>query len=179
MISKRALLDAGTWSSSGVAAQGAWDAYQDDPERERRKEDAIARGFDVNENQVDMPKDVSSSIGEPGTIPRANKIAAEVQRLRELALGSAPTPSSALRKQAAALRKQAALGVPAIKAPAPTLKAPPAPRITPAKPTPIFDPRTDKPAGMNLTHGIQTVSNAADTGASYSSFSRRLQGSPT
>jgi hypothetical protein len=71
------------------------------------------------------------------------------------------------KKIAAELRKQAAS------------LAPVAPPKLPTAPKNALDPRTDKPAGMNLMHGIQTVSNGADTGASYSSFSRRLQGSPT
>jgi hypothetical protein len=80
------------------------------------------------------------------------------------------------KKIAAELRKQAASLAPVAPPKLPTA-APAVPK--PAAPKNALDPRTDKPAGMNLMHGIQTVSNGADTGASYSSFSRRLQGSPT
>ncbi len=80
------------------------------------------------------------------------------------------------KKIARELRKQAA----SLKPVAP----PKPPSVSTALPKPpkthnALDPRTDKPAGMNLMHGIQTVSNGADTGASFSSFSRRLQGNPT
>lgn len=48
----------------------------------------------------------------------------------------------------------------------------------PAKPSGPLDPRTDKPAGQNLTNGVQTMSYGADVNDSYGSFGRRLQGNP-
>lgn len=158
MTLKLAILDRGTWTVSGVSDEGAWDASAGDPERVRRRDDTIARGFSVNEN-VDKPADSSSDMSEPGLVPHAYKVAA-------------------LRAAAAELRKTAGVGVPGLKATVPSLKAPQAPRLPkPAAPK-ALDPRTDKPAGMNLMHGATTVSNGSDVGASYTSFSRRLQGSP-
>lgn len=159
MTLKIAMLDRGTWTVSGVSDEGAWDAGQDDPERARRLSDAASRGFSVNEN-VDKPADSSSDMSEPGMIPHAYKIAA-------------------LRASAAELRKAAAAGaVPGLKVTVPSLKAPQAPRLPKMQAPKALDPRTDKPPGMNLMHGVTTVSNGSDVGASYTSFSRRLQGSP-
>lgn len=52
------------------------------------------------------------------------------------------------------------------------------PATKPAKPAGALDPRTDKPAGQNLTNGVQTMSYGADVNDSYGSFGRRLQGNP-
>ena len=75
-----------------------------------------------------------------------------------------------------ALTKAGAAGIAAPVAP----PAPKPPKVTTTTPKPVsvLDGRTDKPEGMNLMQGIQTVSNGADVGSSYSSFGRRLQGSP-
>jgi hypothetical protein len=271
MTLKLAILDRGTWTVSGVSDEGAWDASAGDPERVRRRDDTIARGFSVNEN-VDKPADSSSDMSEPGLVPHAYKVAAalraEARELEKTALspekiqqmvlngaksrlarGTAPADlraqlgamgerlmdarfrthdardyrtrafqrarwgapdeatrdallkehmvfarqNDSLRDQILAARlalrdapdelaplrgKLAAAGVPGLKATVPSLKAPQAPRLPkPAAPK-ALDPRTDKPAGMNLMHGVTTVSNGSDVGASYTSFSRRLQGSP-
>lgn len=154
-MSLKIATDRGTWSVSGVADEGAWDASQGDPAHEQRKEDAVSRGFRVNES-VDKPADSTSDMSEPGMVPHAYKVAA-------------------LRRAALELHKAAAFGVSTAVPKISTPKAPSVPKVTPPK---AFDPRTDKPAGMNLMHGIQTVSNGSDVGASYTSFSRRLQGSP-
>lgn len=50
--------------------------------------------------------------------------------------------------------------------------------LKPAKVSGPLDPRTDKPAGQNLTNGVQTMSYGADVNDSYGSFGRRLQGNP-
>lgn len=200
MTLKIALLDRGTWSVSGVSDEGAWDANQNDPERDRRKSDAVSRGFSVNEN-IDKPADSTSDMSEPGLIPHAYKVAYPSELIRQyLREGAGPgtkveevlegtemdSPrdhaaaltehAQRLREQAAALRKQAAFGV---SSAIPSLpKAPSAPRLPKMSAPKALDPRTDKPAGMNLMHGVTTVSNGSDVGSSYTSFSRRLQGSP-
>ena len=175
---------------SGVSGVGAVDASVGDPAREYRISDNISRAFVTNE-KVDMPDEQSSHIGEPGVIAYANKIAT-LEKLSYsfsehlIGLDKYLPPrtiietnyrgneSEMLRERAAELRKQAAFGISAPVAPPAAPKMP----STSMKPVKSFDPRTDKPEGMNLMHGIQTVSNGADTGASYTSFSRRLQGSP-
>lgn len=345
MTLKLAMLDRGTWTVSGVSDEGAWDASAGDPERVRRRDDTIARGFSVNES-VDKPADSSSDMSEPGLVPHAYKVAAalraEARELEKTALSPgkihqmvlngaesrlargvsqsdlhaqlvymserlraarwrldhkhsvrdqafqkkwwaepdadirhalnkqndkhrrhalsledqliaarqalsnagdefvhgqprAPLPGKAeytleqIRKftpfgskgtpkapatpptpppspppssenlsngalaalgigtagligGGAALAyprdKKAAAGVPGLKATVPSLKAPQAPRLPKMQAPKALDPRTDKPPGMNLMHGVTTVSNGSDVGASYTSFSRRLQGSP-
>ena len=152
---------------TGIAGVGGVDGYAHDPARARRISDTVSRAFSVNANQVDMPEDSTSSIGEPGVIPHAFKIAA-----------------ASLRQEAAILRVTAlykqALSVPRVTSTS-SIKSPKitaTPTVPNIKPLQAFDPRTDKPAGMNLMHGVQTVSNGADTTASFTSLSRRLQGSP-
>lgn len=177
-------------AATGVSGVGSMDASVGDPARQYRISDNISRAFTTNE-RVDMPEDQSSHSGEPGVIAWANKIA----QLKKLAFSmddriagiekflpprtlvemrSEGRDSDMLRERAAKLRKQAAFGVSAPVAP------PAAPKMPSAtvKPVKAFDPRTDKPEGMNLTQGVQTLSYGADTGNSYTSFSRRLQGSP-
>lgn len=189
----------------GVRAEGSYDGWGSDPNRAQRISDTISRGFDVNQNQVD----VTSTMSTPGSMTPAVKLS-EVSRLRKIAFPSeifidelvhgvdpgtsvelnyggghdedavrerpsTPTQHAALlRQRAAELRKHANLGVSAPVAPP---KPPSIPKAS-VKPVKVFDPRTDKPEGMNLMHGVQTVSNGADVGNSYSSFARRLQGSP-
>jgi hypothetical protein len=176
---------------TGASGVGAMDASVGDPAREYRIFDNVSRAFATNE-QVDMPADQSSHIGEPGVIAWANKIA----QLKKLAFSMDErlvgiekflpprtlvemrregTDVEQFRERAAKLRQKAAAA--GIAAPVAPPAAPKMPSAT-MKPVKAFDPRTDKPEGMNLTQGVQTLSYGADTGNSYTSFARRLQGSP-
>jgi hypothetical protein len=72
--------------------------------------------------------------------------------------------------------KVAAAGI-AVPKP-PSVKPPKAPTATAPKPETFLDGRTDKPAGMNLVQGLETVNNGSLANSSATAFSRRIQGSP-
>ncbi len=135
-------------TSEGVAGQGAVDFNQHRVDRTHRQDDAVHRAFDVNANQVDQSPDVSSDIGEPGVVSHRHKVAAS---------GGAAVSSSSV-VMPGTTTPSGATKMPGIKG--------------------GVDPRTDKPQGQNLQHGVQTVAYGADMGDSYTSFARRLQGSP-
>lgn len=64
----------------------------------------------------------------------------------------------------------------------PSVKPPKVPTVPAAKPmsqpSTALDGRTDKPAGMNLVQGLETVNNGSLANSSATAFSRRIQGSP-
>jgi hypothetical protein len=60
----------------------------------------------------------------------------------------------------------------------PAIKPPKPPAAATPKPSTALDGRTDKPAGMNLVQGLETVNNGSLANSSATAFSRRIQGSP-
>lgn len=140
------------------------DASARDVSRGVRQLDAVSRAFSVNENQVDSGEDQQSTMPDPGYAPFD------------------PGASSAIYDPWTEGSKAACvmLGIKVAVSGMGSMTSPGVPATTykPPKVVNALDPRTDKPEGHNLTHGVQTLSYGADAGDSYTSFARRLQGSP-
>jgi len=144
---------------TGITELGSDNAFRGLPGGQARRVSAIDQAFASNE-----------AIDPGSSMPESSNVNIEKRAAR----------SPAHRAGAAAARARfgvkLAAGIGGISSPvAPTTstttyKAP--------KPVQSVDPRTDKPPGQSLTQGVQTMSYGADVGDSYTSFSRRLQGSP-
>jgi len=135
---------------TGITELGSDNAFRGLPGGQARRVSAIDQAFASNE-----------AIDPGSSMPESSNVNIEK---RAHAAGRA----AALR-----LFKVAAIGVSAPVAPSTSTTT-----YKPPKPVAAVDPRTDKPAGQSLTQGVQTMSYGADVGDSYTSFSRRLQGSP-
>lgn len=139
----------------GTQQVGASDLHRTDPQRGTRVQDNVSRAFRVNDN-VDGPPNTSSNIGEPSMVVIASyRSAGRTAALEQYGMKIA-----------------AGVGGGTMTSPPKTTKP------TTFKPVDALDPRTDKPPGQNLQQGVQTMSYGADVADSYTSFGRRLQGSP-
>lgn len=141
------------FEDSGVTQIGSDNAFRTLPGAQARRLDALDSAF-TRTNDIDP----GSQMPEPSVV-NIEKRARAAGRLAALRL----------HKIAAGMMG----GISAPVAPTTTTTT-----YKPPKPVAALDPRTDKPEGQNMLHGVQTMSYGADVGDSYTSFSRRLQGSP-
>jgi hypothetical protein len=161
----------GTYGHDAGYSSGGYDHDQADPNRFKRMSSAMRGAFNANESH-----DQSYGAEPATTQPHGSKYA----QFRQL--------SSALRTKFAApglggitsgmpSSSTSMMGVSgAPKAPS-APKMPQAPSMpNPLKPAAGVDPRSDKPAGMNLQHSLSTSMSSADSQAGFGSPQRRQMG---